>query len=503
MVKQTEHNRSAIVIGSGFAGLSAAICLAAEGFRVTILEKNAQPGGRARMFEEAGFRFDMGPSWYWMPEVIAGFFNRFHRSVDDYYNLVRLDPSYQVYFGGDELVKVPADYAALRQLFGSMEKGSDRKLDAFLEEAAGKYAAGMGSFAHKPGQSINEFMELDVLRAMWKMDMLKPFSVHVRKYFKDPRILRILEFPVLFLGAVAEKIPALYSMMNYADIRLGTWYPMGGMHQLVTAMVALAMEMDVNILLNTEVLRLDIHDRTVSGVETAKGRFEADIVVAGADYRHVDQELLPPGYAGYSPRYWETRKMAPSCLLYYVGVNRELPRLLHHNLFFEHDLAGHARAIYDQPSWPEHPLYYACCPSKTDASVAPEGMENLFFLIPTAPGLEDTPAVREHYFHQLIERTGRFCGTDFRKDIVFQKSYAASDFITDYHAFKGNAYGLANTLRQTALLKPSITSRKISNLFFTGQLTVPGPGVPPAIISGQVVADYIIKHHNPVYESAV
>jgi len=498
------HRKSAIVIGSGFAGLSSAICLAAEGYDVTVIEKNSQTGGRARMLEAAGFRFDMGPSWYWMPEVIAQFFNRFGRSLDDYFHLQRLDPSYQVIFSQDQVVPIPADYEALKKLFESIEPGSGARLDAFLQEAGYKYEHGMQHFVRKPGQSITEFVDRKIFRSLFRMDMLTSFHKHVRKYFSHPRLLQILEFPVLFLGAEPAKIPALYSMMNYADMRLGTWYPLGGMHRLVAGMTTLALEMGVDILLDTEVFKLNVQDKKVKHVHTTRGCFSADVVIAAADYHHVDQHLLPPQYSSYSAHYWETRKMAPSCLLYYVGVNKKLPRLQHHNLFFESNFGKHAAAIYSTQSWPEDPLFYVCCPSKTDRTVAPPGMENLFFLIPTAPGLADNVTVRNHYFDMLMKRTAAFCGEDFTENIVFRQSYAHSNFVADYHAFKGNAYGLANTLGQTAVLKPSIRSKRVKNLFFAGQLTVPGPGVPPAIISGQIVADYIIKHHKrQVYESVI
>jgi len=504
VMRKAAHNKSAIVIGSGFAGLSSAICLAAEGYEVTVIEKNSRTGGRARMLETSGFRFDMGPSWYWMPEVVQQFFKRFGRSLDDYFHLQRLDPSYQVIFSREEAISVPADYAALRELFESIEPGSGARLDAFLQEARYKYEHGMQHFVRKPGQSIMEFMDRKLLSSLFRMDMLTSFHRHVRKYFSHPRLLQILEFPVLFLGAAPDRIPALYSMMNYADMQLGTWYPLGGMHRLVSGMTTLALEMGVEILTDTEVFKLNVQHKKIKQVHTTRGCFSADVVVAAADYHHVDQQLLPPEYSSYSAHYWETRKMAPSCLLYYVGVSKKLPRLQHHNLFFENSFSDHAACIYHTRSWPENPLYYVCCPSKTDRTVAPPGMENLFFLIPTAPGLADNPIIRSHYFDMLIERTAAFCGEDFAENIVFRQSYAHSNFVADYHAFKGNAYGLANTLDQTALLKPSIRSKRVQNLFFAGQLTVPGPGVPPAIISGQLVADYIIKHYKgKTYESAI
>ncbi|MNK00755.1 Dehydrosqualene desaturase [compost metagenome] len=491
-----ETSPNTVIIGAGFAGLSAAITLADSGHSVTVVEKNTEIGGRARVFKKDGFTFDMGPSWYWMPEVMEKFFNQFGKSTSDYFELKRLDPSYQVIYGKDDLLSVPADYQSLKQAFEEIEEGSSIQLDKFLAEAQYKYDVGINEFVHKPGLSIFEFMDLKVLKAASKLDLLQSFAKHVRRYFKSPKLLQLLEFPVLFLGAVPKNIPALYSMMNYADIKLGTWYPMGGFGKLAEAMYLLAVEKGVEFKTGTVVKSIEVLDGKAKKVITENGEIDADIVIGAGDYHHIDQHLLPKSLRNYSESYWDKRVMAPSCLLYYIGVNKKLPKLQHHNLFFETDFDTHAKAIYETQEWPENPLYYVCCPSKTDESVAPEGMENLFMLIPVAPGLQDTEEIRAKYFDELVERLEGFCGEKFKENIVSKTTYAYSDFVKDYNAFKGNAYGLANTLGQTAVLKPSIKNKKVKNLYYTGQLTVPGPGVPPAIISGQVVANYIVKHQN-------
>lgn len=482
-----------VVIGAGFAGLSAAITLAAKGYKVTVVEKNDQIGGRARVLKKDGFTFDMGPSWYWMPDVMENFFQQFGRSTADYFELKRLDPSYQVIYHKEDVFEVPANYEDLKAAFEKVETGSGARLDAFLAEAEYKYEVGINEFVHKPGLSLFEFMDMKVFKAASKLDLLQSFAKHVRRYFKSPKLLQLLEFPVLFLGAIPQNIPALYSMMNYADIKLGTWYPVGGFGELAKAMHALALEKGVEFMLGNEVKSVEVKGDRVTHVMTAQKDIQADLVIGAGDYHHIDQKLLPKSFRNYTESYWEKRVMAPSCLLYYVGVNKKLPRLQHHNLFFEHDFASHAHAIYNEPNWPENPLYYVCCPSKTDAGVAPEGMENLFMLIPVAPGLQDTEEIRAKYFDELVGRLEDFCGEKFRENIITKTTYAYTDFVNDYHAFKGNAYGLANTLKQTALLKPSIKNKKLKNFYYTGQLTVPGPGVPPAIISGQVVANYIVK----------
>ncbi len=479
--------KKVIVIGAGFSGLSTATELASKGYEVEIFEKNEQAGGRARVFQEKGFTFDMGPSWYWMPDIFDQYFERFGKKTSDYYTLKRLDPSYSVILSDQEVVDMPADYQQLRSLFESIEPGAANALDRFLEQAAYKYKVGIQEFVWKPSISITEFLSLRLLVDAIRMDVFQSFYTHVRKYFKSSTLLKLMEFPILFLGAISQNTPAMYSLMNFAEIKLGTWYPMGGMHMIVKGMVELAKSKGVQIRLNTQVTGFSIVGGEVKSVKTENGVFEADAVVASADYHHVET-LLGEAHRNYDENYWDKRVMAPSSLLFYLGINKRLPRLKHHNLFFDRDFSVHSHEIYTDPAWPSDPLFYASAPSVTDPSVAPEGSENIFLLIPVAPDLVDTEEMREKYFDQLMDRLEAYCGVSIRDSIVFKRSYAHQDFKQDYHAFKGNAYGLANTLMQTAFLKPSLKNKKLGNMFYTGQLTVPGPGVPPSLISGIVVA---------------
>lgn len=482
-----------LVIGAGFAGLAAATSLADKGYDVTILEKNAIAGGRARVFQANGFTFDMGPSWYWMPDVFETYFARFGKKPADYYDLVRLDPSYTVVFGPNDAVDLPAGLEKLEALFESIEPGSGPKLREFLKQASYKYEVGINKFVWKPSRSVTEFLSLKLLYDVTRLDVFQSFATHARKYFKHPRLIEIVEFPVLFLGATPENTPAMYSLMNYAEMAMGTWYPMGGMHEIVRAMVSLAEEKGVKILLNQTVEKIDVVRGKATQIITDGGIFETDVVVAGADYNHVETKLVTPENRNYDDGYWNKRVMAPSSLLFYVGVDKRIPRLRHHNLFFDEDFKRHAQEIYETPRWPTKPLFYASAPSKTDPGVAPEGCENLFLLIPVAPDLTDDDATREHYFGMIMDRLEAYVGENVRDHIIYKRSYAHSDFKRDYNAFRGNAYGLANTLRQTAVLKPSLKNKRVNNLFYTGQLTVPGPGVPPSLISGLVVADEVAK----------
>jgi phytoene desaturase len=482
-----------VVIGAGIAGLSSAACLARAGLDVTILEKNRSPGGRARKFESGGFVFDMGPSWYWMPDVFDRFFGRFEKTVSDYYTLTRLDPSYRVYYGQDDWADVPAGIPRLCDFFEHYETGSSKQLLRFLEEGSYKYDLGIGNLVYKPGRSWREFLDSRLLSGMFRFHIFQTFSQYVRKFFKNPRLISLLEFPVLFLGAPPAKTPALYSLMNYADMSLGTWYPMGGMNKIIEGMVKLCHDLGVKFFYNAEVTRIQVQGRIATGACTGGKFHPADFVVAGADYRHVEKDLLPKESQEYSEKYWDTRVMAPSCLIYYLGLNKRVKNLMHHTLFFDKDIGLHISQIYKHPRWPTAPQFYVCCPSKTDTGVAPPGYENLFVLIPVAPALKDTESIREKYFTMVMDRMEKLTGEDLRAHIVFRKSYAHNDFLRDYNAFKGNAYGLANILLQTANLKPAVESKKVRNVFYTGHMTVPGPGVPPALISGQVTAAAVFE----------
>lgn len=485
--------KKAIIIGSGFSGISAASFMAQAGWDVTLLEKNNMPGGRAQKFTEQGFTFDMGPSWYWMPDVFDRYFNCFGKKTSDYYSLTRLDPSYAVYFPQNK-IDIPADFIALKNLFESTEPGSSNMLDKFLAEAAYKYEVGIKKLVHKPGLSLTEFIDIDLAKGLLKLDVFTNMKKHIGKYFKNPQIQQLLEFPVLFLGALPQNIPALYSLMNYADIKLGTWYPAGGMYAVVQAMYDLARELGVKFLFEKNITAVNVENGKAVSVSAGNEVWPADVVISAADYHFTETQLLPEKYRSYTDKYWDKRVMAPSCLLYYVGLNKKLKNILHHSLFFDVDFDKHGREIYDEPQWPSEPLFYVSATSVTDSSSAPDGCENLFFLIPVAAGLTgDTEALRDEYFAGIVKRFEAQTGENIANNIVFKRSYSVSNFVHDYNSFKGNAYGLANTLMQTAILKPSMKSKKISNLYFCGQLTVPGPGVPPSLISGEIAAKQILK----------
>ncbi len=479
------------IIGSGFSSLAAACYLAQKGHKVTVYEKNTSIGGRARQLKRDGFTFDMGPSWYWMPDVFERFFGDFNTKPSDYYELIKLSPAYRVYYGIEDFIAIADNLDEIIQTFESIEKGSGSILAKFMAEAKSNYDIAIKDLVYRPGVSALELITKET--ALKVGQFFSNISKDVRKKFKNERLIQILEFPVLFLGAKPSDTPSFYSFMNYADFGMGTWHPKTGMYDVIRGMESLALELGVIFKTNSNIEKIIVENKTAVALQINGERINADIILSGADYHH-SETLLDEEHRAYSEKYWASKTFAPSSLLFYVGFNKKIENITHHALFFDVDFNQHAKDIYDEPKWPDNPLFYANFPSITDETAAPKGMESGFFLIPLAPGIEDTEALREAYFEKIIDRFETLTQQNIKNNIIFKESFCKNDFEEVYNSYKGNAYGMANTLLQTAFLRPKLKSKKVENLYFTGQLTVPGPGVPPALISGKLVSELIEKH---------
>ncbi|MFA9190234.1 phytoene desaturase family protein [Flavobacterium sp. FZUC8N2.13] len=482
--------RKITIIGSGFSALSAACYLAKSGYEVLVFEKNETIGGRARQLKKDGFTFDMGPSWYWMPDVFDRFFADFGKKTSDYYELIKLSPAYRVYFGVNEFIAIADNLDEIVATFEAIEKGSGTTLRDFMAEAKSNYDIAIKDLVYRPGVSPLELVTFETTKKIGQF--FSNISRDVRKKFKNEKLIQILEFPVLFLGAKPSNTPSFYSFMNYADFGLGTWHPKTGMFDVVRAMESLARELGVQFFINSNIEKIIVENKTAKAIVVNGKRIESDLILSGADYHHTET-LLEKEYRQYDEKYWSTRVFAPSSLLFYIGFNKKINNISHHALFFDTDFNQHAKDIYDEPKWPSEPLFYANFPSLTDKTAAPEGMESAFFLVPLAPGINDSEALRLSYFDKIISRFETITQQKVKENIIFKQSFCKNDFVEEYNSYKGNAYGMANTLLQTAFLRPKLKSKKVRNLFFTGQLTVPGPGVPPALISGKLVSNLIDK----------
>lgn len=485
------NKKKVVIIGSGFSSLSAACYLAKKDFSVSLYEKNDTVGGRARQLIKDGFTFDIGPSWYWMPDIFDRFFADFGKQTSDYYQLDKLSPAYKIFFD-DEIITIGDCMDKICEEFERIEKGSSAHLKKFIAKAQKNYDIAINEIVYRPGLSPLELVTKDTIIRVDQF--FKTISQEVRKKIKNPKLISTLEFPVLFLGAKPSNTPAFYSFMNFADFGLGTWHPKGGMYQIILAMKSLALELGVTIHTDSPVDKIIVREGKATGILVNSEEIDADIVLSGADYHHTET-LLDGPYRQYSEKYWQRKTFAPSSLLFFIGFDKKLENIEHHNLFFDTDFGQHASEIYDNPKWPSRPLFYANFPSVTDKSMAPDNQETGFFLIPIAPGLEDTPELRDQYFHIILKRFQERTGQSVENNIIFKKSFCVNDFKEQYNSYKGNAYGMANTLSQTAFMRPGLKSKKIKNLFFTGQLTVPGPGVPPSLISGKLVSELIEKNN--------
>ena len=486
--------RKITIIGSGFSSLSAACYLAKMGYEVSVFEKNAEFGGRARQFKESGFTFDMGPSWYWMPDVFERFFNDFDKTSADFYNLKKLNPAYHVYFGKNDYIAIPDEMEKICNVFEKEERGSSIELLKFMKMAKENYKIAVTDMLYKmPGISPLELITIDTVKRVGYF--FTNIKKQVHKRFKNPKLRSILEFPVLFLGAESSNTPAFYNFMNYADFGLGTWQPDNGFYDVVKAMIKIGKSFGVKYYNNSNITQIVTKNASATGIMVNNKIINSQYILSGADNNHTET-LLPESKRQYSQKYWSNKTLAPSSLLFYLGFDKKLKNLTHHNLFFDTDFNLHSKEIYKDPKWPSKPLFYANFTSMINNHTAHEGCENGFILVPIAPDLEDNEVLREKYFNIVIDRIENITKQTIKENIIYKKSFCVNDFVGEYNSYKGNAYGLANTLLQTSFLRPKLKSSKVKNLFFTGQLTVPGPGVPPSVISGKLVAD-LIDNTNP------
>ena len=484
------------IIGSGVAGLSSACYLSKAGFKVKVLEKNAKAGGRLSQFERNGFTFDKGPSWYWMPDIFDNFFKDFNKNTSDYYNLKRIDPSYQ-FITKNDAYRIPANFDKLCELFDRVEKKSSESLIKYINLAENKYKLSIDKFLNLSGESYTELINPSILKNIHKLNIFISLRSHIKKYFRNEDLIKLLEFPSMFLGGTPLNTPGVYSMMNFADIKGGTWYPMGGMYKIVDAMKEIAIELGVDFNFNNTVNGFDIKNNQIKGIIGNDNKvYHSDHIVSNCEYPFTQLNIIDNKSRSYSEKYWSSRKIAPSAIIFYLGISKKINFLKHHNLFFDESFNEHLKDINEKNKFPKKPLFYVCCPSKTDESVIPDAaMENIFILIPVSTKSNPAKEVVYYYFKYVIDKLEKYESSEIKKHIIEKSSYTKNDFIHDYNAYKGNAYGLANTLLQTATFKPKINDRRINNLSYCGHFTVPGQGLPPSIISGKIVSNILEKKY--------
>lgn len=482
-----------VVIGSGVGGLASAALLAKDGYQVTLLEKNEQLGGRASLLVKDGFSFDMGPSWYLMPDVYERFFNAMGATTADYLTLKRLTPHYRIFHADGTFSEITGDRDADKALFERIEPGSAAAFDRYLAEAKVKYDVSVDAILYRNFIKPWDFLAKDVRDKGRQLQVFESMERYVRRYFKTEKMQQIVLYTLVFLGGIPRNTPALYSLMAHVDFNLGVWYPDGGLYAVTRALQQLAEKHGVAYHCNEPVMRIETQNGRVVAVHTAAHVYPADLVVSNADYTHTETLIDDRSRRQFSPRYWKTRTLAPSAFILYLGVKGSISRFVHHNILFGPDWTKHFRDIADHPSWPKTPSLYICAPSKSDPNVAPEGHENLFVLVPIASGLTETPESRRQYGDFVIDYIERAIGEPFRDRIVVREDFSVTDFAERYNSLRGTALGLAHTLWQSSLFRPSNRSSKLSNLYFVGANTNPGIGVPMCLISAHLVRDRIMS----------
>ncbi|MEM0438088.1 MAG: phytoene desaturase family protein [Candidatus Micrarchaeia archaeon] len=484
----------AAVVGAGAGGMCAAALLAKQGYDVTVFEKNRTHGGRARTFSEKGFRFDMGPSWYLMPEVFESYFRIFGWRTSDYFRLKRLDPYYRVFYEDGTVVDITSDPVHNRNVFESLEHRSSQKLQEYLENAKSIYSIAMGKFIMRSYDSLLSVLDPSLVSGVLRLGLHRSLDSYVSQYFTSAKIAKIMEYTSVFLGTDPRSTPAMYCIMSHVDQGLGVWYPEGGIGRLMDAFRELAESQGARFKFNAEVERIEVEGGRVKGVRVNGKLYEADVVLVNADYEHADQHLLAPQYRTYSKSYWESRTLGPSGFIVFLGIRKRLPSLAHHSLFFADDWNAHFDDIFRHKRWPKNPSYYVKCTSKDDPSVAPKGCENVFIFVPVAPGLADSDRARESYFRKVLAHFEKYVARDeVAKHIIVKRIYSQRDFASDYNAYMGNALGLAHTLFQTAMFRPRISSPKVKGLYYAGHYTHPGVGLPMVVLAAQIAATEIAE----------
>ncbi len=497
------ENKSVIIIGGGIGGLALACMLGKKGYRVTIVEKNEMTGGRARIFRDQGFTFDMGPSWYMMPDVFEHFFEILGEEITEYYQLQKLSPSYQITLKSDgKSYRFYSDMAKNKELFESIESGAGQVLEEFLAQGKEQYELSKSEFMYRNYNSIRDFMTLRIMRQGARLPLFKKQKAIIEQKFKSELLRKVLQYQTVLLGTAPGDTPGIYTLMNYVDLVLGEWYPTGGIRAIPEALESIAKKYGVQIKLNTSVKNIIVEQGMATGILLENGAsLFSDIVVSNADIEHTDRKLLPKKYQTKSDAYWESRVLAPSAYILYLGVKGKIPHMEHHNLLFTKDWERGFSQIFTRPEWPDDPSMYICVPSKTDSVIAPPDHENLFVLVPIASGLEYDDAFVQTYGDKILTEIGKYYNIrDLKDRIVVRHSYSVKNFIVDYNAFKGTALGLAHTLGQTAIFRPNNIHKKIPNLFYVGAGTNPGIGMPICLISAELAYKRIenITHPFPL-----
>lgn len=489
-----KNKTKVVVIGGGIGGLAAAALLAKHGYQVTILEKNEMLGGRARKYVDGPYVFDMGPSWYMMPDVFETYFQLLSKDIKEYLDLKKLPIHYKVFYDNGNTYLINENLEDVKLQFEKAEKGASENLQRYLDKSRQLYQVATDKMVFFDYQTIWPLLNPGLLFKLPLISLLKNFHQDVATYFKNPELQKIIEFTTVFLGGSPYNTPAFYELISHTDFNQGIFYPQGGIFKIVEALEKICLEFGVIIEKSVEVQKIVVENGVARQVIGNNKEYDADVVVGNADYHFLETKLLEKKWQTYSDNYWNKKTLSPSGLIIYLGLDKKFAKLEHHNLYFNDSWEDGFKKVYQEPSWPENSSYYVHVPSRTDNSVAPENHETMMILVPVAAGLGDADEIREEQAVKVLQHLERLIGEPITPHIKSKRIFSHRDFISAYHAFRGCAFGLAHTLRQTAMFRPKNFSRKVKNLYFVGQYTNPGVGMPTTLISAQIVANLIKKN---------
>jgi phytoene desaturase len=479
-----------VIIGGGVGGLAVACLLAKAGRQVTVLEKNEQLGGRASLLGVGGFRFDTGPSWLLMRGVFEHFFALLDEPLENHLQLTKLTPSYRVFDAASgQQLDILSDLVRDAATFASVEPGADARLRQYLAQVAATNNLTLSRFLYTTFASKRELLIPKLIRSQ----LLTSMHREAASFFADPLLQKTISYPAIFLGTSPYRAPALYGLLNHYLFNEGVWYPKGGMYSLVEALVRIGRRQGVVHRTNVAVTKINSTDGRANGVSTQHEQFPADIVISNAGKYHTETSLLGPEQRDHSPKYWQRRSWSPSALLLYLGVNRQYDSLAHHNLLFSKNWRRNLTDIFKSSDFPQDPSLYICAPSKTDATVAPKGYENLFVLAPVSAGLQYTQHQLETFAESVLATLEtQMSLPNLRQHILYKRMFCVHDFAERFNSFKGTSLGLQHTLRQSALFRPSNTGKKVQGLYFVGADAHPGVGLPPVLISAELLYKQLI-----------
>ncbi len=489
------ENPTALVIGAGIGGIATAARLAQRGYRVTVVEKCERGGGRCDCLIKEGHYFDTGPTLFLMPEIFTQAFADLGERIEDHLNLRRIDPSYHIHFSDGSTVTLTSNLNAMQAQLEAIEPGSFGGYLRYLNEGHLHYHLVLSRIVGRNFHHLLEYFNPQNLMLIFKLKALAKHSDNVGNYFSDHRLKTAFTFQDMYMGLSPYEAPATYSLLQYAELAGGVWFPLGGMYRIVEALTSIAEKNGVRFMYNAPVEQINTNGRQATGVTLADGRqIEADTVVANADLTYVYRHLLPDEGAA---KRLERKKYTCSTVTFCWGVDKQYPQFGSHNLFIASDFRQSLNHIFQDLTLPDEPSFYVHAPTRVDSSLAPKGQDTLTVVVPVghiddaAP--QDWEAIRKRARQLVLQRLAEIGAEDLAEHIKFEVSFTPRDWQSRYNLTKGSSHGLSHTFSQVGYLRPKNRHARYRNLYFVGTSTHPGTGLPSVLISARLTTERILQ----------